>query len=323
MSARLHRIARPVALLGVVAMLAMPAGGSGAAAAPAVPQASPSTVFPSTISLPDGFRPEGIAIGFLPFAYFGSLADGSIYRANLVTGDGRVISEGPGTSSVGLDLDRRGRLFVAGGNAGDARVISVFTGKVLASYQLATGPSFVNDVIVTPDAAWFTDSLNPVLYRLPVRHHGRLPGPAEVETVPLTGDFTLEPGFNLNGISRTPDGRGLLVVQSNTGLLFRVDPGTGGTTQLDLGGATLPNGDGILLRGRTLYVVQNQLNQVAVVRLDRSGSAGTVTAELTDPGFDVPTTVAAFGPRLYLPNARFTTEPTPTTPYTAVAIDRH
>lgn len=66
--------------------------------------------------------------------------------------------------------------------------------------------------------------------------------------------------------------------------------------------------------------MQNQLNQVAVVRLDRAGTAGTVVDRLTDPRFDVPTTVDAFGPRLYLPNARFGTEPTPTTPYSAVAI---
>jgi sugar lactone lactonase YvrE len=325
-SARLNRIARPAAVLGVAVLLALPAGAAGAAPATApdgAPAAAPSTVFPRTIPLPDGFRPEGIAIGVLPFAFFGSLADGAIYRANLVTGHGRVISPGPGTPSVGLDLDRRGRLFVAGGNAGDARVVSGFTGDVLASYPLAAGTSFVNDVIVTPDAAWFTDSLNPVLYRVPLGRHGALPAPGQVETVPLTGDFVQQPGFNANGISRSPDRDALLVIQSNTGLLFRVDPDTGVASEVDLGGATLPNGDGILLRGRTLYVVQNQLNQVAVVRLDRSGGSGTVMAELTDPRFDVPTTVAGYGPRLYLPNARFGTDPTPTTPYTAVAIDRH
>ena len=278
--------------------------------------------FPSTIALPDGFQPEGIAIGTRPLAYFGSLADGSIYRADLVTGRGRVISEGPGTPSVGLKLDRRGRLFVSGGPAGDARVVSATTGRVLASYQLAAGPAFVNDVVLTPDAAWFTDSLNPVLYKLPFDRWGRLPGADDVVTVPLTGDLVFEAGFNVNGISRTPDGRGLLVVQSNTGRLFRVDPASGATTRVDLGADTLANGDGMLLSGRTLYVVQNQLNQVAVVRLDRQATRGRVVERLTDPRFDVPTTVAAFGHRLYLPNARFTTPPTPTTPYAATAIPR-
>jgi sugar lactone lactonase YvrE len=327
MSAQPVRNLRSALVLAVTAALVLPAGtGAAAAAAPAAggpalaaPQAASPAIFPTTIPLPDGFRPEGIAIGAAPFAFFGSLADGAIYRANLITGAGRIVSPGPGTPSVGLALDHRGRLFVAGGNAGNGRVVHAVTGQVLASYQFAAGASFVNDVIVTRHAAWFTDSLNPVLYQVPLGRRGALPDPAEVVTVPLTGDFELRDGFNANGISRTPDGNGLLLIQSNTGLLFRVET-NGVATEVDLAGETLPNGDGILLRGRTLYVVQNQLNQVAVVRLDRSGTSGTVLDRVTDPRFDIPTTVAAFGNRLYLPNARFTTPPTPTTPYSAVAI---
>lgn len=277
-------------------------------------------LFPTTIDLPDGFQPEGIAIGNLPYAFFGSLADGAIYRASLITGRGRVISAGPGTPSVGLDLDHKGRLFVAGGSGGDARVISAVTGRVLASYPLATGDTFVNDVIVTPDAAWFTDSFQPVLYRVPLGRHGALPAPDEVITVPLTGDYTQIDGFNANGIERTPDRRALLVAHTGTGLLFRVDPATGEATEVDLGGETLPGADGLLLRGRTLYVVHD--GQVAVVRLDRTGGGGTVVERRGDPRFDAPTTVAAFGNRLYIPNARFGTEPTPETSYTAVAIRR-
>ena len=84
----------------------------------------------------------------------------------------------------------------------------------------------------------------------------------------------------------------------------------------------LTAGDGLLVSGRTLLVVQNRLNQVAVVHLNREGTEGEIVGTLTDPRFDVPTTVAAFGNRLYLPNARFTTPPTPTTPYNAVAIPK-
>ena len=124
--------------------------------------------------------------------------------------------------------------------------------------------------------------------------------------------------INANGIARTPDGRALLIDQTNTGKLFRVDPVTGVTQQLNL--APLPHGDGILRRGEILYVVQNQLNTVAVVRLNRFGTACRVIATVTDPRFDTPTAVAIFGDRLYLPNARFATPPTPTTPYTAVAV---
>jgi sugar lactone lactonase YvrE len=159
-----------------------------------------------------------------------------------------------------------------------------------------------------------------VLYKVPRFHSGRIATQAEVVTVPLTGDFVPAPGFNLNGITRTPDGSALIVVQTNTGRLFRVDPATGATTGIDLGGETVPNGDGILVTDRTLYVVQNVDNQVAGIRLDPAGTSGTIKARVTDPRFDVPTTVARFGSLLYLPNARFTTPPTPTTPYSANAI---
>jgi sugar lactone lactonase YvrE len=243
----------------------------------------------------------------------------SIFRADLVTGAGRIVSPATGTPSVGMKLDLRGRLFVAGGPAGDGRVVDAATGAVLASYTFTTGATFVNDVIVTRDAAWFTDSINPVLYKVPLGRHGSLPDQDAVETLPLTG-ITFGPGFNVNGISRTPDGTALLVVQTNAGLLFRVDPATGVATSVDLGGELVSAGDGILLRGRTLYVVQNVRNQVAVVRLNPAGTAGTVVDHVTDPRFDVPTTVASFGRRLYLPNARFGVPTTPTTTYTAVAI---
>jgi sugar lactone lactonase YvrE len=321
-SSHRYRLALPALVLALVALV-IPTTASAGPASPPGAAASQSAFFPTTIPLPDGFQPEGIAIGALPFAYFGSLADGSIYRANLVTGRGQVISDGPGTPSVGLKIDRRARLFVAGGPAGDARVVSALTGRVLASYTFTTAPSFVNDVIVTPDAAWFTDSFNPVLYKVPLDRRGGLPDQDHVVTVPLTGELVFQEGFNVNGISRTPDSKGLIVVQTNTGRLFRVDPDTGDTTAIDLGGQLVTNGDGILLSGRTLYVVQNQSNRVAVVRLDRRGTSGTVVARLTDPRFDTPTTVARFANRLYLPNARFSTEPTPTTPYTAVAIAAH
>jgi sugar lactone lactonase YvrE len=137
--------------------------------------------------------------------------------------------------------------------------------------------------------------------------------------VPLGSAWT---GTSANGIARTPDGDALLVIQSATGLLCRVDPATGDATHVDLGGTLLLNGDGLLVSGRTLFVVQNRLNRVAVVGLNSEGTSGEVNQYLTDPRFDVPTTVAASGNRLYLPNARFTTPPTPETTYNAVAIPK-
>jgi sugar lactone lactonase YvrE len=325
MTHRRHRftIAQVVVVWVIAAIVAaVPAGAAPSSADARHGRSATTTLFPTEFALPDGFLPEGIAIGVLPFAFFGSRADGDIYRVNLVTGKGNVFSQGPGTPSVGMKVDLLARLFVAGGNGGDARVVNAVNGDIIASYAFGKTPTFVNDVVLTPGAAWFTDSMQPFLYKVPFGRFGRLPDPSEVVQVPLGGDYVHQPGFNLNGIARTPDGKALLVVQSSTGFLFRVDPETGNATRVDLGSALLTAGDGLLLSGRTLFAVQNQLNRVAVVRLNPDGTSGEVTQILTDPRFDIPTTVASFGNRLYLPNARFTTPPTPTTTYNAVAIPR-
>ena len=276
---------------------------------------------PAVIQLPNGFQPEGIAIKGKT-AYFGSLADGDIYAVNLRSGKGTVVSQGPGTPSVGLKIDKRDRLFVAGGPAGNARVVDVRSGAILKSYQFAAAASFINDVAFVGKTAWFTDSSNPVLYGLPLGRHGALPDASAVITLPLSGDYVHQAGFNLNGITATPDGRAILAVQSSTGLLFRIDPKTGVARTVDLGGYALTNGDGLLTLGHTLYVVQNRLNRVAVFRLSHGGTAGALKKTLTNPDFDVPTTVAKYGPWLYLPNARFGTAPTPDTTYTAVRVRR-
>lgn len=265
--------------------------------------------FPGRIELPDGFQPEGIAIGRGARAWLGSLADGDIYEVSLRTGTGQVISQGLGTASVGLKHDRRGRLFVAGGPSGTARVVDIDTGTVQVSYPLSAGTSFVNDVLLTTRAAWFTDSFQAQLYRVARDGDG---APGAFTTLPLTGDWVQGDGFQANGISTTPTGKALLVVNSRSGLLFRVDPATGAATEVDLGGDELTGGDGLLRHGRILYVVRGSANQVAVVRLDRLGTSGEVVRTITSDDFDTPTTVARFGGRLYLPNARFATVPEPT-----------
>ncbi|GAB3995406.1 hypothetical protein GCM10028771_23800 [Nocardioides marmoraquaticus] len=140
--------------------------------------------------------------------------------------------------------------------------------------------------------------------------------------MPLTGDWVQTPGVNnANGIETTPDGRALLVVNSSNGLLYRVDRRTGEAEQVDLGGAVLTNGDGLLREGRTLFAVQNRLNQVAELRLSTDGRSGRLVQTITSPEFDVPTTVARWRDALYLPNARFTTPATPTTEYWATRVE--
>lgn len=296
-----RRSVRTLAKLAAVAMTGAALSATLIAPADAGPRQGSSDRFPARIALPNGFQPEGITIQGST-AYLGSRADGGIFAADLKTGRGRVISQGPGTASVGLKVDGN-RLYVSGGGAGTGRVINAKTGRTLASYRFTANPSFVNDVVLTKRKAWFTDSLQAQLYSVP--RDGN-PAGARARTVPLIGDWVQTPGVNnANGIAETPDRKALLVVQSNTGLLFRVNPKTGVAREVDLGGYALTNGDGLLVRGRTLYVVQNRLNKIAVINLNAAGTRGTLTKTITSPDFDVPTTVAFSKGGLYLPNARF------------------
>ncbi|RLK61835.1 sugar lactone lactonase YvrE [Actinokineospora cianjurensis] len=300
----------------VVGVLVVLAVGGGAVPA----SGSGDRGWPEELRLPDGFRPEGIAVGEWPVGYFGSLADGRVRQVDLRTGVGRQLSAPVGGSAVGLKVESgRHRLFVAGGSSGEIRVVDTRDGVVLAKYKVAGG--FLNDVVVTRDAVWVTDSFLGQLYKVPLGRDGTLP--AAAVTVPLGGEWVNTPNsFNANGIASTPDGRALIVGHTSSGKLFRVDPATGVAKAVDLGGESVVGNDGLLRLGRDLYVVENGSNRIAKVGLRPDGSAGVLERRLTDHRFDVATTVAAYGDRLYAVNARFSTPPTPTTTYTAVAVPR-
>ncbi|WP_181790214.1 SMP-30/gluconolactonase/LRE family protein, partial [Streptomyces phytophilus] len=274
--------------------------------------------WPTEFPLPDGWLPEGITIGSRPYAYMGSRANGAVLRADLRTGALKVVHAGaPGTASIGLKLDRDGLLYVAGGAGGTASVVDARTGAVVATHRL-TPPTghFVNDTVLLGRTAWFTDSNEAVLYAVPRGRRGK------VRALPLTGDWVQTPGvFNANGIVDTPDGRGLVVVSSTPGRLYHVDLRTGHATEIALrGAADVANGDGLARVGHTLYVVRNRDNLVAAFRLDRAIRTATLHHTITDPRFDVPTTAARHGNRLYLVNARFTSPQEPDTAFSAVAV---
>jgi sugar lactone lactonase YvrE len=263
-----------------------------------------SSRFPERIALPDGLRPEGIAIGKRATFYVGSIPTGAIYRGSLRTGEGDFLNTGgPGRAAIGIEY-HHGKLYVAGGMTGKAFVYDAGTGDLLSTHQLTTETdTFVNDVVVARGAAYFTDSRQPALYRVGIRQGG-------VTTIPLTG-ITYTTGNNANGIEKTRNGKKLIIVQTNVGKVFRVNPRTGRATEIVLDEPVV-NGDGLLLDGRrTLYVVQNRDNKVAVVRLSRGLASGDVVAHITDPDFDVPTTIDEFGNRLYAVNARFRPTPPP------------
>jgi sugar lactone lactonase YvrE len=308
-----RRLTTTIALVAALA-LSIPAAGSG-------------HTFPEVIPLPDGIAPEGIASGTGTEFFTGSLLTGAIYKGDLRTGEGDFINDPADfttpRAALGMKHDQRSDvLWVSGGPTGQVFVYDADTGEGLAEIQLAaTDPTFVNDVVVTGDAAFLTDSAQPVIYTVPLDHRGLPSGPAE--TIPLTGDFEFVPGaFNGNGIAATPNGDTLILVGSATGTLYTVDPTSGVATAIDLGGASVPNGDGILLDGKTLYVVQNFLNQIAVVELSPDLSSGVVGDPIVSSDFMIPTTITEHGKSLYAVNARFDVPAAPDVEYDVVRVTK-
>ena len=276
---------------------------SGAAALAAPPGGT-------TIDLPAGFAGEGISIGAGNTFYAGSLADGRIARGDLVAGTSEVWIDTPAVApAVGLDADvRHGLLWVAGGPSGNAAVYELGSGETVAALSLTTGAAFVNDVVATRTAAYFTNSFAPELYRVPVSAHGEIGAP---EVIALSGPASnFVPGFNLNGIAATADGSTLVVVNSATGELFTVDPATGASESIDLGSDDVATGAGIALSGRWLYVLQNGTapgvaNQVTVIKLSGDLSSVERLYTVTSPLFETATTLDLRGSLIAAVNAQF------------------
>ncbi len=253
--------------------------------------------------------PEGIARKPGSKAFFvTSTTDGAVFRGDLRRPElERFAAPGADgrTTAIGLKADKRGNLVVAGGATGKVFVLSTKDGstrKVLDS-KPGSAATFLNDVALARGYAYVTDSQRPILQRVKLGKDGV----GELETfVSFAGTpLEYESGFNLNGIVAGPGGKYLLAVQSNTGELFRIDTRTRKVEQVDLGGARLTNGDGLLRQGNTLYVARNQQELIVPVRLSRKGRIGRVGAGVTGPQLKYPTTLARDGKRLLAVNSQF------------------
>jgi sugar lactone lactonase YvrE len=301
---RLARVLLPILVLSLVAVVAVPAAASRPA---------------EIIVLPGATSAEGIAAGRGATFYAGDLFAGDIFRGNLQRGTAERFIDAPaGRMAVGMAADTsHDLLFVAGGFTGQAYVYDTRTGATVATYQLTSSASAViNDVTVTQDGAWFTDSLQAQLYFVPVSAAGAL-GPSS--TLGLSGPAADTSGdFNLNGIQATANGKTLIVAHSTTGQLYTVDPTSGASAAI--AGVSVPQVDGIVLQGRRLWAVQNT-NQVSRIRLRPNLASGVVEEVITSDLFQVPTTAARFGSRLAVVNAKFNTGFPPTaTQYEVVVV---
>jgi sugar lactone lactonase YvrE len=270
--------------------------------------------------------PEGIAYDERTgLVFVSSATDGTIFR-------GRVSDESltpflaPGadgrTMAVGLEVDNDGHLFVAGGATGFILIYDELTGALVARVSGGSSPTFINDITVDRDGvAYATDSQSPVIYRVSPNGSG---GYTLDRWLELAGTpIVYGPGFNLNGIVVAPGDRYLFTVQSNTGKIYRVDIATREIVQVDVGGATFVNGDGLWIRGNTLYVLQNQQEIISEIRLQPQRARGTLVGQTTDASFMFPTSLVGARGRLLVVNSQFDKRApgaTPVLPFTVSIV---
>jgi Cu-Zn family superoxide dismutase len=249
--------------------------------------------------LPASGNPEGIAYDRRTgFFYVSVVTDGSIYRGTL---DDPVVhpflpdGQDGRTQSTGLKVDDESRLYVAGAATGSIFVYDTATGTLRGRFD--TGPGgFLNDLALTKDGdVYVTDSLRPVLWRVPAE-----------------------------AVEATANGKELIIVNSSTGKLYRVAPTENplvrSIDEIPVAGGPLNNADGLVLHGNRLFAIQNMQELVTEVKLTHGGARGEVVSRTTDPTFKTPTTGALAGNRLLVVNSEFFETDGP--PYTVSSIRR-
>ena len=291
--------------------------------------------WPEAIEIPAGFEAEGIELGkghefFLGAFSFSSafggapnISDfaGAIYKGNLRTGEGAILAPPTGKPVSGLSYDHRtdylyaatGFVDLVSGNSGQGVIVyDASNGDIIREITFGNGLGIaINDCLVTRRGVYCTDSFNPDLYKIVLEKGGRLPLVPAVEVISMDG-FEMVPGFNANGLVGDFDGKQLVIVNATSGKLFRVDTATGDASPLEIEGADpvfpFPNGDGLYLDGRTLYILQNFSNKIAVVQLSGDLSGGEFIRNIPgEPGLplNIATTLIGFGNSLYAINTNF------------------
>ena len=289
---------------------------------PAATVSAADKPFPKRSYTPSGSAPEGFTIGKGTTAYNGSL-DGSIYKLDLRTGQGRVLVDKDPNADVangtclvlGMRVDpRTNYLFVAGCDSGSAYVYDADNGALIMEYQLSTsGMSIINDLAITRDAVYFTDAAQPFVYRLPLSDNGRIPlDPGAATAITLPQEFAIDPAdfcCGANGIVATPDGKTLVIGHSNLSTLYRIDVATYDVDAISVDSPLEDFLDGIAMAGHTLYIMTPRfppyVDEIQVVELDKGMLSGRRLPSIKDPQLDGVASGAIFGSSLYVNNARY------------------
>ena len=270
----------------------------------------------------DNVFPEGIAANPVTGDFYvGSTTTGNVYKGNVNSTVVELYLPGgqDGRTDVrGLKVGN-GKLYLAGGPTAQLFVYDLASKRLLGKFATGLTPSFVNDATIAPNGdAYFTDSNSPAIYRVAADVTA---ADAFSRWIDLSGSpIVYGTGFNLNGIAASADGKYLVVVQSNTGKLFRIDIGTKQVTEIPTGGEPLTGGDGLLLDGQTLWVMRNAAATLVTLRLTPDFSRAAIISADTDPDFDFPTTIARVGDQLLVVNSQLNKRASSTPPVLPFAI---
>ena len=266
-------------------------------------------------------NPEGIAVDSHEAVLRVGYRDGAIYSGTLGNPTISPFIDGtPGGSAVGLKV-RKGKLYVAGGATGLIKVYDLATKALVASFDTGLG-GFLNDLVVTAKGDVFvTDSFRPMLWHVTADQVTAGTGTPQGLDVSASIAFTAG-AFNLNGIV-SKDRHTLIVVQSNTGQLWRISLSKANDAIrkiTEIKGVPLPGGDGMIIDRGRLVVVQGDPAQLHFVKLRHGARKARDAGTQTSDTLHGPSTVARDGKFYLVVNADFANAASP--PFTVSALPR-
>src|SRR4051794_22480409 len=309
-------------LIGVLAVLALAAGATVASAKRGHDDKGAAQARVFTLKPDPAGNPEGVAYDKRTRSFFvGITGDGAIYRGTLGSDTVSPYIDGDaGKAAVGVKV-KRGKLYVAGGPTGSITVYDIATKAQVAKFETGSG-GFLNDLQVTRNGdVYVTDSFRPKLWHVTaaqVKAGSGTPQGLDVSAIPYEGGGA----FNANGIV-APSARKLVVVDTNSGKLFRIRLGRGGASidRIDeVTGATVPGGDGMLLDRGRLVVVQGNPAQLSFLKLRRDARSARLERTQTSDKLRGPSTVERARKLYLVVNADFNTS---TKPFTVAGLPRN
>jgi len=289
--------------------------------------AVPTAGAPQEIELPGAsVFPEGVAFDAASSSVFvGSTDDGTVFRAGLDDQVAEVFlppGEDGRSAVTGLAV-RDGLLFVAGRDTGRIFAYDAATAALVAVHDAAGGErSLINDIALSDDFAYVTDSFRPVLYRLAIDGETVGEPDAWIDLTDTDVPFDAD-GFNLNGIAITDTGDALYTVHYGTGDLFRIDTGTAAVELVDLDEEQLTGGDGLEIEGSTITAIAN--GDLVTIELDDTGLTARTSSREPLDGLLFPTTLALTDDAYIVVNSQLNmtgSDNQPVIPFTLSVLER-